>query len=99
MKHLGSSPIIVPLVILYIFAKALLDLLILISPLAIALYRVTKTYISALLVVFAYHCNQGMYYFKPRAEDGCIDTLVGVAIADICWAIVAITGRLSRICE
>jgi len=67
--------------------------------LARVIYRHTKAYLSALLVTTEAKATATAYYCYPLDGEGFLDTFLGVAVADLGWAIASISARLSKICE
>jgi len=59
----------------------------------------TKAYTNALLVTTEAKATATAYYCYPLDGEGFLDTFLGVALADLGWAIASISGRLSKICE
>ena len=98
-----STPIIILLGFCILLINLAVHTIILLLPhikrLVKALYRGTTTYTSALLVVSANTAQSIAYYCYPLDDEGFVDTFLGVAIADLGWAIATVSGRLSRICE
>jgi hypothetical protein len=97
------TPLALPFIFLLILLNLCIHLVILASPhlksLTIALYRSARAYLGAVAVICAVRFKNATYYFKPHQDDGFVDSFIGVAIADMCWAIVAISRGVSRICE